>query len=230
VNKTAPRSRSGGRSRHLTHNRSRAPASRRRSTNSNPPWPKRRTARLKGGTSCTATRTATTELPNSTAATNAPALAASRSEITAPSTYRRSAAQMAKLSGVERRRVRARGAPPRPSGSQAPNAAHRSSHPCRRHPRPRCAWLASSYFRPRKGRSRRGRANLRIPRPGRRVLCPRRRSKILALQVSTARRTVGDLFGVGLTRIAVVEEYPSVLPANPPELSPDFVSLLARAI
>src|SRR3712207_3173787 len=65
------------------------------------------------------------------------------------------------------------------------------------------------------GKWRAGARRLRIPRPGRRVLCPRRRSKILALQGSTARGTVGNLFGVGLTSITVVEEYPLIPAANP---------------
>jgi hypothetical protein len=56
------------------------------------------------------------------------------------------------------------------------------------------------------------------------------RPETLAFQRPTARGTVGDLFGVGLTAFAVIEEYPLISPFNPPELPPEFVPLLARAI
>jgi hypothetical protein len=37
---------------------------------------------------------------------------------------------------------------------------------------------------------------------------------------------VGELFGIGLACLLVVEEHPSVLTFDPPELSPEVSSLL----
>jgi hypothetical protein len=41
--------------------------------------------------------------------------------------------------------------------------------------------------------------------------------------------TVGELFAIGLARLLLVEEHPSVLAFDPPELSPEVSSLLAPA-
>jgi hypothetical protein len=39
--------------------------------------------------------------------------------------------------------------------------------------------------------------------------------------------TVGELIGIGLACLLVVEEHPSMLSFDPPELSPEVSSLLA---
>jgi hypothetical protein len=39
---------------------------------------------------------------------------------------------------------------------------------------------------------------------------------------------VGELFGIGLACLLVVEEHPSVLTFDPPELSPEVSPLLAE--
>src|SRR5215203_1004840 len=125
VKRIAPRSASNGRSRHSMRSCPRVTSSRR--TNSRPPWPNRKTARLRGGTSCTATRTATTELPKRAAATNAAHLAASRWGITAVWVHRRCRAseqlrwRSLAASGC---RVHARGAPPHRLAPPTPGAVH----------------------------------------------------------------------------------------------------------
>src|SRR5215208_8269752 len=54
-----------------------------------------------------------------------------------------------------------------------------------------------------------------------------RRPETLPLQRPATARTVGELFGIGLACLLVVEEHPSVLTFDPPELSPEVGSLLA---
>jgi hypothetical protein len=54
--------------------------------------------------------------------------------------------------------------------------------------------------------------------------CP----KSLPLQRPATPGTVGELFGIGLACLLVVEEHPSVLAFYPPELSPEVSPLLAR--
>src|SRR5215203_4181223 len=54
--------------------------------------------------------------------------------------------------------------------------------------------------------------------------------QLLALEPPAARGAVLDLLGIGFARLFVIEEDPSVAPFGPPELSPQFVRLHARAI
>src|SRR5215203_7500963 len=54
--------------------------------------------------------------------------------------------------------------------------------------------------------------------------------QLLALEPPAARGAVLDLLGIGFARLFVIEEDPSVAPFGPPELSPQFVRLPARAI
>jgi hypothetical protein len=54
--------------------------------------------------------------------------------------------------------------------------------------------------------------------------------EILALQRPAAGRAVLYLLGISLARLYIIEEDPSVMPFGPPELSPQFVCLSARAI
>src|SRR5215204_1106171 len=49
----------------------------------------------------------------------------------------------------------------------------------------------------------------------------------LPLQRPATLGAVGELFGIGLACLLVVEEHPSVLTFDPPELSPEVSSLLA---
>ena len=53
---------------------------------------------------------------------------------------------------------------------------------------------------------------------------------MLALKVPATRRAVLDLLGIGFAPLFIIEEDPSVAPFGPPELSPQFVCLPARAI
>src|SRR5215208_452028 len=55
-----------------------------------------------------------------------------------------------------------------------------------------------------------------------------RRPKSLPLQRPATPTTVGELFGIGPACLLVVEEHPSVLTFDPPELSPEVSSLLAE--
>ena len=55
-------------------------------------------------------------------------------------------------------------------------------------------------------------------------------SEILALQMPAARGAVLDLLSISLARLYIIEENPSVVPFGPPQLSPQFVCLSARAI
>jgi hypothetical protein len=54
--------------------------------------------------------------------------------------------------------------------------------------------------------------------------------QILALKPPAARRAVLDLLGIGFAPLFAIEEDPSVAPFGPPELSPQFVRLPARAV
>lgn len=54
--------------------------------------------------------------------------------------------------------------------------------------------------------------------------------QILALEPPATRRTVLDLLSISFARFLVIEEDPLVAPFGPPELSPQFVCLSARAI
>jgi hypothetical protein len=53
---------------------------------------------------------------------------------------------------------------------------------------------------------------------------------MLALKEPAARRAVLDLLGIGFAPLFAIEEDPSVAPFGPPELSPQFVRLPARAV
>ena len=53
--------------------------------------------------------------------------------------------------------------------------------------------------------------------------------EILALKFPPALRTVRELLPVSVTRFEVIEEYPQVAASDPPELSPQVMTLPARA-